>query len=214
MVVEHAPATLHFGNISSFTDVFMCRADDADDQLLIQHTVPVTGGMSGSPLGGWKRQGGRHRQRRQYRQLRHRGHRTQGWGSGRQHRRPRTRTNVEIDEIRIPSAAMVNFAQRIDLLEGSHERRGRSRRPAELLGQSCRKRFVKHVRERAKARTSKGIRRAEPTGKREVRTGHARSLARWAFRRHTTRKSYSVCVRARSRLWLHRQEQKRHCRSR
>ena len=50
MVVEHAPATLHFGNISSLTDVFMCRADDAKDQLLIQHTVPVTGGMSGSPL--------------------------------------------------------------------------------------------------------------------------------------------------------------------
>ena len=32
------------------TDMFMCRAKDADDQLLIQHTVPVTGGMSGSPL--------------------------------------------------------------------------------------------------------------------------------------------------------------------
>ena len=30
--------------------MFMCRANDADDQLLIQHTVPVTGGMSGSPL--------------------------------------------------------------------------------------------------------------------------------------------------------------------
>ena len=30
--------------------MFMCRANDAGDQLLIQHTVPVTGGMSGSPL--------------------------------------------------------------------------------------------------------------------------------------------------------------------
>ena len=50
MVVNDAPATLHFGNISSLTDMFMCRAKDADDQLLIQHTVPVTGGMSGSPL--------------------------------------------------------------------------------------------------------------------------------------------------------------------
>ena len=44
-----APATLHFGYISALTDVFMARADPAH-RLLIQHSVPVTGGASGSPL--------------------------------------------------------------------------------------------------------------------------------------------------------------------
>ena len=41
-----APATLHFGFISSLTDVFMCRTEPAH-RLLIQHSVPVTGGASG-----------------------------------------------------------------------------------------------------------------------------------------------------------------------
>jgi V8-like Glu-specific endopeptidase len=44
-----SPPVLHFGFISSLTDVFMCRADPAHS-LLIQHSVPVTGGASGSPL--------------------------------------------------------------------------------------------------------------------------------------------------------------------
>ncbi|HZP10176.1 trypsin-like serine peptidase [Methyloceanibacter sp.] len=44
-----APPVLHFGFISSLTDVFMSRADPAN-ALLIQHSVPVTGGASGSPL--------------------------------------------------------------------------------------------------------------------------------------------------------------------
>ena len=44
-----SPPTLHFGFISSLTDVFMCRAEPAN-QLLIVHSVPVTGGASGSPL--------------------------------------------------------------------------------------------------------------------------------------------------------------------
>src|SRR3990170_1381173 len=48
-VAIDAPPTLQFGNITALTDVFMCRAA-ADDQLLIQHSAPVTGGVSGSPL--------------------------------------------------------------------------------------------------------------------------------------------------------------------
>jgi len=44
-----SPPTLHFGFISSLTDVFMCRTEPAN-QLLIVHSVPVTGGASGSPL--------------------------------------------------------------------------------------------------------------------------------------------------------------------
>jgi hypothetical protein len=44
-----SPPVLHFGFISSLTDVFMCQTDPAN-QLLIQHSVPVTGGASGSPL--------------------------------------------------------------------------------------------------------------------------------------------------------------------
>ena len=109
MVVNDAPATLHFGNISSLTDMFMCRAKDADDQLLIQHTVPVTGGMSGSPL--IDKSGD-----------------VIGIISGGNtasvvkevtvNKKPSDKVNVEIDGIRIPSAALVNFAQRIDLLEG------------------------------------------------------------------------------------------------
>ena len=111
MVVTDAPATLHFGNISSLTDMFMCRAKDADDQLLIQHTVPVTGGMSGSPL--IDKSGD-----------------VIGIVSGGNtaslvkevtvNKKPSDKVNVEINGVRIPSAALVNFAQRIDLLEGLH----------------------------------------------------------------------------------------------
>jgi len=49
MVVTKAPASLRFGNIGALTDVFMSRAD-ADKLFLIQHSVPVAGGVSGSPL--------------------------------------------------------------------------------------------------------------------------------------------------------------------
>jgi hypothetical protein len=45
----HAPANLHFGYISALTDVFMTSAD-AEHRLLIQHSAPVSGGASGSPL--------------------------------------------------------------------------------------------------------------------------------------------------------------------
>jgi Trypsin-like peptidase domain len=48
-VASEAPSEMHFGNISALTDVFMCRADPLH-QLLIQHSVPVAGGASGSPL--------------------------------------------------------------------------------------------------------------------------------------------------------------------
>jgi hypothetical protein len=48
-VASQAPSEMHFGNISALTDVFMCRATP-DHQLLIQHSVPVAGGVSGSPL--------------------------------------------------------------------------------------------------------------------------------------------------------------------
>jgi Trypsin-like peptidase domain len=43
-------ATLQFGYISSLKDVFMCRTTDAAHRLLVQHSVPVAGGASGSPM--------------------------------------------------------------------------------------------------------------------------------------------------------------------
>lgn len=116
MVVTDAPATLHFGNISSLTDVFMCRADTPDDQLLIQHTVPVTGGMSGSPLidksgdvigivsGG--------NTTNVVKEVTVTKDKASADGSG-----EKPKVNIEIDGVRIPSAALVNFAQRIDLLD-------------------------------------------------------------------------------------------------
>ena len=42
--------TLQFGYISSLKDVFMCRATDPEHRLLVQHSVPVAGGASGSPM--------------------------------------------------------------------------------------------------------------------------------------------------------------------
>jgi hypothetical protein len=109
MVVEHAPATLHFGNISSLTDVFMCRVDDPANRLLIQHTVPVTGGMSGSPLvdGSGKVIGvvsGGNTDKFVTEVVVPKGATTLGG-------------KPEIEKMRVPSAAMVNFAQRIDLLK-------------------------------------------------------------------------------------------------
>ena len=128
MVATHAPATLHFGNISSLTDIFMCRAEP-DRRLLIQHSVPVTAGMSGSPLidasgkvigivsGGnttnvveevtvtedKKPAGGEAL-----------GDQKTASGDSNTHG---NKSKIEVDGIRIPSAAMVNFAQRIDVLE-------------------------------------------------------------------------------------------------
>jgi len=48
-VASKAPSEMHFGHVSALTDVFMCRAEP-EHQLLIQHSVPVAGGVSGSPL--------------------------------------------------------------------------------------------------------------------------------------------------------------------
>ena len=48
-VASQASSEMHFGHISALTDVFMCRAAPTH-QLLIQHSVPVAGGVSGSPL--------------------------------------------------------------------------------------------------------------------------------------------------------------------
>ena len=93
MVVTEAPSQLRFGNISSLTDVFMCRAEPTH-RLLIQHSVPVTGGVSGSPL--IDKSG-----------------RVIGIVNG-----GNIATVVKEGETaRIPSAALINFAQRVDLLE-------------------------------------------------------------------------------------------------
>jgi Trypsin-like peptidase domain len=48
-VAAEIPSEMHFGHISALTDVFMCRAASSH-LLLVQHSVPVAGGASGSPL--------------------------------------------------------------------------------------------------------------------------------------------------------------------
>jgi S1-C subfamily serine protease len=90
-----APATLHFGFISSLTDVFMCRTDPAH-RLLIQHSVPVTGGASGSPLidpSG----------------------KVIGLVNGGNTTVMKSEESAT-GKTRAPSAALINFAQRVDLL--------------------------------------------------------------------------------------------------
>jgi len=106
-VAIDAPPTLQFGNITALTDVFMCRAA-ADDQLLIQHSAPVTGGVSGSPLidksgkvigivnGG------------------NTANVLKDDGSAKDEK------NAEVlkkGTVRLPSAVLINFAQRADLLK-------------------------------------------------------------------------------------------------
>jgi hypothetical protein len=95
-VAVEAPGTLHFGNISSLTDVFMCRADQ-DHRLLIQHSVPVTGGASGSPLidSSGKVIG------------------IVNGGNATVFKDEKQSAN---DKLRIPSAVLINFALRIDSL--------------------------------------------------------------------------------------------------
>ena len=101
MVVTEAPSALRFGNISSLTDVFMCRAEP-DHRLLIQHSVPVTGGVSGSPLidKSGKVIGI-----------------VNGGNTATLLEQQGSRGSTEAETIRIPSAALINFAQRVDLLE-------------------------------------------------------------------------------------------------
>jgi hypothetical protein len=90
-----APATLHFGFVSSLTDVFMCRTDPAH-RLLIQHSVPVAGGASGSPLidpSG----------------------KVIGLVNGGNTTVMKSEDSAT-GKTRAPNAALVNFAQRVDLL--------------------------------------------------------------------------------------------------
>jgi hypothetical protein len=111
-VVTEAPSQLRFGTISSLTDVFMCKAD-ADHTLLIQHTVPVAGGVSGSPLIdasgmviGVVSGGNTAKALREVAQKVAEGDAAEGKSK-----------EKEFESFRIPSAAMTNFAQRADLLE-------------------------------------------------------------------------------------------------
>jgi hypothetical protein len=116
MVVTEAPAQLRFGTISSLTDVFMCKAD-ADHTLLIQHTVPVAGGVSGSPLidasgmvigvvsGGNTAKG-----------LREVADKV-AQGETAATNKEKDDKEKQTESFRIPSAAMINFAQRADLLD-------------------------------------------------------------------------------------------------
>jgi hypothetical protein len=113
MVATEAPSTVQFGYISRLTDVFMCRADPAH-QLLIQHSVPVTGGVSGSPLidkngkvigivnGGntasvLKTAAAKDKDA--------------------DDDKAKTEEAAQPETSRIPNAALINFAQRIDLLD-------------------------------------------------------------------------------------------------
>jgi hypothetical protein len=101
-VVSEAPSALRFGNISSLTDVFMCKADPGR-RLLIQHSVPVTGGVSGSPLidGSGKVIGI-----------------VNGGNTATLLAQDMSADkNAPAETKRIPSAALINFAQRVDLLE-------------------------------------------------------------------------------------------------
>ena len=117
LVVTEAPAQLRFGTISSLTDVFMCKAD-ADHALLIQHTVPVAGGVSGSPLidasgmvigvvsGGNTAKG-----------LREVADKVAEGAAASNKDEDDKKKEKQTESFRIPSAAMINFAQRADLLD-------------------------------------------------------------------------------------------------
>lgn len=91
-IASETPSEMHFGHISALTDVFMCRADPSH-QLLIQHSVPVAGGASGSPL-------------------------IDGTGNVIGLVTGGNTTTLKAGETeRIPSAALINFAARADLLD-------------------------------------------------------------------------------------------------
>jgi uncharacterized membrane-anchored protein YhcB (DUF1043 family) len=112
MVVTDAPSQLRFGTISSLTDVFMCKTEPGH-RLLIQHTVPVAGGVSGSPLIdssgmviGVVSGGTTAKALREVAQKVAEGQPAEG-----------KKKEKETESFRIPSAAMINFAQRADLLD-------------------------------------------------------------------------------------------------
>ncbi len=91
-----APGQLRFGYISALTDVFMVRAEP-EHRLLIQHSVPVTGGVSGSPLIGPSGK-------------------VIGIVNGGNTTVFKDKTEAMNAKVRVPSAALINFAQRVDLL--------------------------------------------------------------------------------------------------
>ncbi len=110
MVVTEAPSTVQFGYISRLTDVFMCKADP-DHRLLIQHSVPVTGGVSGSPLidKSGKVIG-----------IVNGGNTASVLRTAAKDKDPdqaKTDQAAQPETFRIPNAALINFAQRIDLLD-------------------------------------------------------------------------------------------------
>lgn len=92
-----APAALRYGFISALTDVFMVRAEP-EHRLLIQHSVPVTGGVSGSPLVAPNGK-------------------VIGIVNGGNTAVLKNKGEAMNAKTRIPSAALINFAQRADLLE-------------------------------------------------------------------------------------------------
>lgn len=92
-----APAALRYGFISALTDVFMVRAEP-EHRLLIQHSVPVTGGVSGSPLIAPSGK-------------------VIGIVNGGNTNVFKNKGEAMNAKVRIPSAALINFAQRVDLLE-------------------------------------------------------------------------------------------------
>lgn len=92
----HAPAALRYGHISALTDVFMVRAEP-EHRLLIQHSVPVAGGVSGSPL------------------IAPNG-KVIGIVNGGNTTVFKKEGEAMNAKVRIPSAALINFAQRVDLL--------------------------------------------------------------------------------------------------
>ncbi len=90
-------ALLHYGYISSLKDIFLCRTDPGHS-LLVLHSVPVTGGASGSPV--IDKSG-----------------KVIAIVSGGNTVDLHDPTASVTDQARAPNAALVNFGQRIDLLE-------------------------------------------------------------------------------------------------
>jgi len=85
-----ATPQLHFGTIGALTDYFILPTDDADQRHLIHHTIPATGGASGSAM------------------MAPSGHVVALLNAG---------SNLPSEELgRIPNAALVNFGQRADVL--------------------------------------------------------------------------------------------------
>ena len=95
-VASEIPSVMHFGHISALTDVFMCRTEEPSHLLLVQHSVPVAGGASGSPLIDGKGN-------------------VIGIVTGGNVTGLKDETGATTG--RIPNAALINFAARADLLD-------------------------------------------------------------------------------------------------